>query len=81
MSISCTIIRDDNLVQVMLRDEEYNRWLLKTSDKLINTNIRHEPYDLITRPIVVEYRGWTRLSPLANYHNLSGGLAVSTGNL
>jgi len=41
----------------------------------------HEPYDLITTPNVVEYRGWAGLSPPAKYHNLSGDLAVSTGKL
>jgi hypothetical protein len=41
----------------------------------------HEPYDLITSPNVVEYKGWTRLSPLATYHNLSGELATILGIL
>jgi hypothetical protein len=41
----------------------------------------NEPYILITRPYVVEYRGRTRLSPHANYHNLSGDLAIPTGKI
>ena len=32
-------------------------------------------------PIVVEYRGWTGLSPPATYHNLSEGLAINIGKL
>jgi hypothetical protein len=41
----------------------------------------NEPYVLITRPYVVEYRGRIGLSPSANYHNLSRDLAVPTGKI
>jgi hypothetical protein len=41
----------------------------------------NEAYVLITRPNMVEYRGWIGLSPPANYHNLSRDLAISTGKI
>ena len=47
---------------------------------LISTN-HNEPYILITRPYMVEYRGRTGLSPPANYHNLSRDLAIRTGKI
>jgi hypothetical protein len=41
----------------------------------------NEPYILITRPYVVEYRGRIGLSSPANYHNLSGDLVIPTGKI
>ena len=49
---------------------------------LIQSGTKHyEPYVLITRPNVVEYRGMIGLSPPANYHNLSRDLVVPTGKI
>jgi hypothetical protein len=41
----------------------------------------NEPYVLIIRPNMVEYRGRMTLSPPANYHNLSKDLAISIGKI
>ena len=49
---------------------------------LIQSGTKHyEPYVLITGPNVVEYRGRTRPSSLANYHNLFKDLAIPTGKI